>query len=223
MGASETIGTMGTMAVVLSILFVFTPAFTIGMDSYWADYWYPADDDTARKAKYAGRKSSNWWTGYGILIFYVIAGCFNVASFYNTFYDSDNTGESSRSYTAGVALFITMIGLDKGIPVMLHYYSYESLRNWCIFYGFVSWGITVCTIFVLGFNVSHLAAYLLIPYAAYNTSVNITGWVIFFGRADSTYANNHGNAGSLRNTPAQPYAAAVNGVVFPWQKKVGTA
>lgn len=207
MGASETIGPNGTIAVVLSILAVFTPMFTIKMDSYWADYWYPADDDTATKAKHAGRKSSNWWTGYGILIFYVIASCFNVASFYNTFYDSD-VGTSSRNYTSGVSLFIVLIGLDKGIPVMLHYYSYRSLRNWCIFYGFVSWGITVCTIFVIGFNVSHLAAYLLIPYAAYNTAVNITGWVFFFGRADSTYSDTHGNPGFQAPVPSKPYLHA---------------
>lgn len=193
MGATDVIGPAATAAVVLSIAVVFGHYFNITMDSYWADYFY-STDPASEKAKKVSRRASNYWTGYGFLIFYVIAGAFNVAAFYTTWYDS-YTGTTDMKYTAGVSLFIVLIGLDKGIAPMIHYYSYKNLRYACGFYGFVSWIVVVVTIFVIGFEVNTTAAYLLIPYAAYSTSVNLTCWIMFLFK-DDVYTESSGDDNS---------------------------
>ncbi len=220
---SAQIGATETFYFLLCTGIVFASSLSpITMWNYWTDTLYSAhpttkksstgtsgtataDEDVQQKAlKVARVKTQNWWATWGLLIFDVIGKCFLVASFYRVVAVDGTESPGTRYTTKFVFLFIT-IGLDKAIPSMIHYFTYQKANIWCSIYSVVHWLFNLLTLiflFTWNYGDSYYAGGLFIPYFAYDTAMNITMWAMFWGKDAYTMIS---TVGTKRNgTPGQP-------------------
>lgn len=218
---SVTIGVTETLYFLVCVGIVFATSLSpITMWNYWTDTLYSAHDskmpnkmtserdrplteDSQTKALTIARiKSGNMWATWGLLIFDVVGKCFLVASFYQIIavYGPHNPGSN---YTTMFVLQFIVIGLDKGIPPMIHYFSFERCRIACSIYGVVNWAFTIiCLGFLFAWSNNNYAGGLFIPYAAYNTAANVTMWFMFWGK--SAYLLDSKNQ-TRKSGPSQPF------------------
>lgn len=186
MTVPDLIGSYQALVVIALSTFVFLQGFApITMWTYWADIHYYAvtgDTDTAVElaAKIAKVRRNGWFCTWGLLVLWCISSVFLVACYYQVLYTYGSVNEGV-SFTLLYSLLFAVVALDKCMPVMFHYFSYQKWRVPLSIFGFIVWGVSVATFILLFTRINVLTGCLFIPYIAYNTAANLAMWIKSWG------------------------------------------
>lgn len=178
MTVPDLIGSYQALVVIALSTFVFLQGFApITMWTYWADIHYytvAGDTDTAVEAaaKIAKVRRSKWFCTWGLLVLWCISCVFLVACYYQVLYTYGSVKEGT-SFTLLYSFLFAVVALDKCMPVMFHYFSYQKWRIPLTIFGAIVWGVSFATIFLLFFKINVLTGCLFIPYMLYNTIANL--------------------------------------------------
>jgi len=186
MTVPDLIGSYQALVVIALSTFVFLQGFApITMWTYWSDiHYYTETGDTdpavTAAARIARVRKNGWFCTWGLLVLWCIACVFLVACYYQVLYTYGSVNEGV-SFTLLYSLLFAVVALDKCMPVMFHYFSYQKWRIPLSIFGFIVWGVSVATFCLLFARINVLTGCLFIPYMAYNTAANLAMWIKSWG------------------------------------------
>ena len=192
MAVGDSIDPLQVTFVLLSAISVFALVFSgKTMWNYFSDQYYatsfettekkvtPADEEI-RKAQAVATLKRSHWMYYVIPWLELIAKVWLVVSLYRVIY-TYGVGGNSFNYTLMFSMLFAVIALDKGIPTFAYLISFSRYYWVSIVYGLITWCLAISTLVILFWYTpdSNWPGGAFIPYAFYNTVLNITAWVGF--------------------------------------------